>query len=49
MENAPYLSNAIALVTPIFTYWEIPYMWAGLKVGLKIYSYSQYPLYRQDL
>jgi glycerol-3-phosphate dehydrogenase len=30
LQNAPHLANRIPLVTPLYTWWEVPYVFAGL-------------------
>jgi glycerol-3-phosphate dehydrogenase len=30
--NAPHLSNRLALVTPLYSWWQVPYVYAGLKL-----------------
>ena len=32
LRNAPHLSNRLALVTPIYSWFEVPYVFAGLKM-----------------
>ena len=32
LNAAPYMAHALATLIPIYTWWEIPYMWAGTKV-----------------
>lgn len=32
LTNAPYLSNALPIMTPCYKWWEVPYYWAGLKL-----------------
>jgi len=31
MKAAPFQSRPLPIVTPIYTYWQIPYFWAGIK------------------
>jgi glycerol-3-phosphate dehydrogenase len=30
LKNAPHLANRVPLVTPLYTWWEVPYVFAGL-------------------
>jgi glycerol-3-phosphate dehydrogenase len=30
LKNAPHLANRLPLVTPLYTWWEVPYVFAGL-------------------
>ncbi|MDR2112945.1 MAG: FAD-dependent oxidoreductase [Candidatus Accumulibacter sp.] len=30
LRNAPHLANRVPLVTPLYTWWEVPYVFAGL-------------------
>ncbi len=32
LRNAPHLSNRLPLVTPLYSWWQIPYIFAGLKL-----------------
>jgi glycerol-3-phosphate dehydrogenase len=32
MHNAPHLSQALPIMTPCYSWWELPYYWAGLKL-----------------
>ena len=32
IDNAPHLSNRLALVTPIYSWWQVPYVYIGLKL-----------------
>lgn len=32
LQNAPHLCSRVTLVTPLYKYWEIPYMFAGLTL-----------------
>jgi len=32
LKNAPHLSHKISLITPIYHWWEIPYVYIGLKM-----------------
>jgi glycerol-3-phosphate dehydrogenase len=32
LKNAPHLTNRIPLVTPLYSWWKIPYIFAGLKL-----------------
>lgn len=32
INNAPHLSNRLALVTPLYSWWQVPYVYAGLKL-----------------
>ena len=32
LANAPHLSRKLALVTPLYSWWEVPYVYAGLKL-----------------
>lgn len=32
LANAPHLSRKLALITPLYSWWEIPYVYAGLKL-----------------
>jgi len=32
IDNAPHLSNRLALVTPLYRWWQVPYVYAGLKL-----------------
>lgn len=29
MNAAPFMAKPLPTIIPIYTYWEIPYMWAG--------------------
>lgn len=31
LENAKHLSSALPLLTPIYSWWQVPYLWIGLK------------------
>ncbi len=31
LKNAPHLTNRLPLVTPLYSWWQIPYVFAGLK------------------
>ncbi|DAZ92797.1 TPA: hypothetical protein N0F65_011770 [Lagenidium giganteum] len=44
---APYMNRPLPIMIPIYTWWEVPYMWAGAKVydlvaGAKRYVPSSY-------
>ena len=28
---APHLATELPIIVPVYTWWEVPYMWAGLK------------------
>ena len=32
LHAAPFMAHPIPLLVPIFTWWEVPYIWAGAKV-----------------
>ena len=32
LKNAPHLSSRLTLVTPLYKWWEVPYMFAGLSL-----------------
>lgn len=32
LANAPHLSRKLALITPLYSWWEVPYVYAGLKL-----------------
>lgn len=32
LKNAPHLTSRLALVTPLYSWWQIPYIFAGLKL-----------------
>lgn len=32
LRNAPHLTNRLPLVTPIYSWWQVPYVFAGLKM-----------------
>ncbi|MHB1398573.1 MAG: glycerol-3-phosphate dehydrogenase/oxidase [Trichloromonadaceae bacterium] len=32
LKNAPHLAHRLALVTPLYSWWQIPYIFAGLKL-----------------
>jgi glycerol-3-phosphate dehydrogenase len=32
LANAPHLSRRLALITPLYSWWEVPYVYAGLKL-----------------
>jgi len=32
LANAPHLSRRLALITPVYSWWEAPYLYAGLKL-----------------
>lgn len=32
LRNAPHLTNRLPLVTPIYSWWQVPYVFAGLKL-----------------
>jgi glycerol-3-phosphate dehydrogenase len=52
LDTAPYLTDALPIVTPCFSWWEIPYYWAGLKVydlmAVGRHLYSSYYLSRAE-
>ena len=33
VDIAPHLAYALPIMLPVYTYWQIPYFWAGIKVG----------------
>ncbi|KAF8887091.1 DAO-domain-containing protein [Infundibulicybe gibba] len=32
LQTAPYLSNMLPIMLPIYKYWQVPYYWAGCKM-----------------
>lgn len=32
LQNVPYLSNSLPIMTPCYKWWEPPYFWAGLRM-----------------
>lgn len=32
LNAAPFMTHALPIIIPLYTWWEIPYMWAGAKV-----------------
>nr|WP_321981004.1 FAD-dependent oxidoreductase [uncultured Cohaesibacter sp.] len=32
LRNAPHLSNRLPLITPVYSWWQVPYLYAGLKM-----------------
>lgn len=32
LRNAPHLTNRLPLVTPVYSWWQLPYVYAGLKL-----------------
>lgn len=32
LKNAPHLSNRLPLLTPLYSWWQVPYIFAGLKL-----------------
>eukprot|EP00002_Diphylleia_rotans_P040332 TRINITY_DN9533_c0_g1_i1.p1 TRINITY_DN9533_c0_g1~~TRINITY_DN9533_c0_g1_i1.p1 ORF type:complete len:595 (-),score=102.03 TRINITY_DN9533_c0_g1_i1:110-1894(-) len=32
LSNAPHLTNALPIMTPMYAWWKIPYYWAGAKM-----------------
>ena len=32
LRNAPHLSNRLPLITPVYSWWQVPYIYAGLKM-----------------
>lgn len=32
LESAPYMARALPLMVPLYSWWEVPYYWAGAKV-----------------
>ena len=33
VDIAPHLAYALPIMLPVYTYWQIPYFWAGIKVS----------------
>ncbi len=33
INSAPHLAKSLPILTPCYKWWEVPYYWAGLKVG----------------
>jgi hypothetical protein len=31
LQAAPFMAHPLPIIIPIYTWWEIPYMWAGAK------------------
>lgn len=29
LNAAPFMTHALPIIIPLYTWWEIPYMWAG--------------------
>ncbi|KFM25847.1 Glycerol-3-phosphate dehydrogenase SDP6, mitochondrial [Auxenochlorella protothecoides] len=47
LSNAPHLSHELPIMTPCYSWWEVPYYWAGMKLydavaGGKALSWSYY-------
>ncbi|MDB6454122.1 FAD-dependent oxidoreductase [Falsirhodobacter sp. 20TX0035] len=32
LKNAPHLSHPLAMITPVYNWWQVPYLYAGLKL-----------------
>jgi glycerol-3-phosphate dehydrogenase len=47
LDNAPHLTSSLAIMTPCYSWWEVPYYWAGLKMydlvaGTRALHWSHY-------
>lgn len=36
VEIAPHLAYALPIMLPVYSWWQIPYYWAGIKVGSRV-------------
>lgn len=42
LSSAPYMNRPLPIMIPIYTWWEIPYMWVGAKVYDLVAGSKQY-------
>ena len=36
VEIAPHLAYALPIMLPVYSYWQIPYFWVGIKVTQRL-------------